>query len=182
MGDTYARMTVHGPLGNDTVEALVDTGATFTKISSSVARKVGFKRRRQVEVVLANGEKVSRELGNLEVEIASQKDIVPVTVGEDGEPDLVGYTTLEILGFKVDPVTRKLELSPPIEYWLSTTRHRSPSRTWPVTRSPSNESRGALNPEPSSQMLQKSQRARLTPLSTAFLAPFLWSILLPCDF
>ena len=116
MGDTRARMTVHGPLGDDTVEALVDTGATFTKISSSVAEKVGFKRRRQVEVVLANGGKVSRQLGSLEVEIASQKDVVPVTVGEDGEADFVGYTTLEILGFKVDPVARKLEPSPPIEY------------------------------------------------------------------
>jgi predicted aspartyl protease len=116
MGDTYARMTLHGPLGKDTVEALVDTGATFTKISSSVAQRVGSKRRRQVEVVLANGERVSRQLGNLEVEIASQKDVVPVTVGEDGEADLVGYTTLEILGSKVDPVTRKLEPSPPIEH------------------------------------------------------------------
>lgn len=116
MGDTYARMTVHGPLGKDTVEALVDTGATFTKISSSVAQKVGFEGRRQVEIVLANGEKVSRQLGSLEVEIASQKDVVPVTVGEDREAGFIGYTTLEILGFKVNPVTRKLEPSPPIEY------------------------------------------------------------------
>ena len=116
MGDTYARMTVYGPLGRDAVEALVDTGATFTKISSATAEKVGFKGRRQVEIVLANGEKVSRQLGNLEIEISSQKDFVPVTVGKDGEADLVGYTTLEILGFKVDPVTRKLEPSLPIEY------------------------------------------------------------------
>jgi len=107
---------VRGPLGRDTVEAIVDTGATFTKISSTMAEKVGFRGRRQVEVVLANGERASRQLGNLEVGIDSQNDIVPVTVGEDGEANLIGYTTLEILGFKVDPVTRKLEPSPPIEY------------------------------------------------------------------
>ncbi len=116
MGDTYAKVTLHGPLGRDTIDALVDTGATFTKISSSVAEKIGFRGRRQVEVILASGEKVRRQLGNLEVEIESQKDMVPITVGGDGEADLIGYTTLEILGFKVDPVTRKLERSAPIEY------------------------------------------------------------------
>lgn len=116
MGDTYAKVTLHGPLGRDTIDALVDTGATFTKISSSVAEKIGFVGRRQVEVILASGEKVRKQLGNLEVEIESQKDMVPVTVGGDGETNLIGYTTLEILGFRVDPVTWKLERSPPTEY------------------------------------------------------------------
>lgn len=116
MGDTYARMTVHGPSGSATVDAVVDTGATFTKISRRTARKLGFSGRRQIEVVLANGEKVIRELGSIELEIESQRDAVPVTVGEEGEAELVGYTALEILGFKVDPVTRKLEPSTPIGY------------------------------------------------------------------
>jgi predicted aspartyl protease len=116
MGDTCARLTLYGPLGRNTIDALVDTGATFTKISRAVAEKVGFKPRREVEVVLARGEKVRRQLGNLEVEIESQRDVVPITIGEDGEVDLVGYTTLEILGFKVDPVTSKLESNLPIEY------------------------------------------------------------------
>jgi predicted aspartyl protease len=116
MGDTYARVTLHGPLGMSTIDALVDTGATFTKISSLAAEKIGFRGRRQIEIVLASGERVRRQLGNLEVEIGSQRDVVPATVGKDGEADLIGYTTLEILGFKVNPVTRKLEPSPPIEY------------------------------------------------------------------
>ena len=116
MGDTYARMAVHGPSGSATVDAIVDTGATFTKISRRTARKSGFSGRRQIEVVLANGEKAVRELGSIELEIESQRDAVPVTVGEEGEAELVGYTALEILGFKVNPITRKLEPGPPIEY------------------------------------------------------------------
>jgi predicted aspartyl protease len=116
MGDTYARMTVHGPSGSATVDAIVDTGATFTKISRRTARKSGFSGRRQVEVVLANGEKAVRELGSIGLEIESQRDVVPVTVGDEGEAELVGCTALEILGFKVNPITRKLEPNPPIEY------------------------------------------------------------------
>ena len=115
MGDTYARLTLYGPMGREAIDAIVDTGATFTKISSSLAGKLGLRGRREVEVVLANGERVRRQLGSLEIEIGSQRDVVPVTIGEDGGADVVGYTTLEILGFKVDPVTRKLESSPPIE-------------------------------------------------------------------
>ena len=110
------RLTLHGPVRRETIDALVDTGATFTKISSSLAGKLCFRGRREVQVVLANGKKVTRQLGSLDVEIGSQRDTVPVTIGEDGGADVVGYTTLEILGFKVDPVTRKLEPSPPIEY------------------------------------------------------------------
>ena len=116
MGDTYARLTLHGPIGRETIDAIVDTGATFSKISSSLAGRLGFRGWREVEVVLANGERVRRQLGSLEIEIGPQKDVVPVTIGEDGGADVVGYTTLEILGFKVDPVARKLEPSPPIEY------------------------------------------------------------------
>ena len=46
MGDTYARMTVHVPPGIDSVDAIVDAGATFTKISGRTARRVGLSGRR----------------------------------------------------------------------------------------------------------------------------------------
>jgi predicted aspartyl protease len=41
---------------------------------------------------------------------------VPVTVASEDEPAVIGYTALEILGFKVDPLRRKLEKTHPIEY------------------------------------------------------------------
>jgi len=37
------------------------------------------------------------------------------TFGEEEKP-LIGYTTLELLGFKVNPITRRLEKAIPIEY------------------------------------------------------------------
>ncbi|MDG7013081.1 MAG: hypothetical protein JRN46_02485 [Nitrososphaerota archaeon] len=115
-GDAYARMTVHGPSGSATVDAVVETGATSAKTSRRTARRSGFSGRRQLEVVLANGENVIRELGSIELEIGSQMDVVPVTVGEEGEAEPVGCTAFEILGFEVNHITRKLEPSLPIEY------------------------------------------------------------------
>ena len=41
---------------------------------------------------------------------------VPATVGGKSEPTLVGHTTLEIVGFKVNPVTGRLEKATAIEH------------------------------------------------------------------
>ena len=51
-----------------------------------------------------------------EVQIEGIKRQVPMTVGEEGERPFIGYTALEILGFRVNPVTRKLKRVRPIEY------------------------------------------------------------------
>jgi hypothetical protein len=52
----------------------------------------------------------------VEIQIADMRRPVLVAVGADGEKPVVGYTTLENLGFKVNPITRLLERARPIEY------------------------------------------------------------------
>jgi len=59
---------------------------------------------------------VERGLCFAEAEPDGVRDLVPIALGGDDEPSLVGYTVLEILGFKVDPVSGKLERTQPIEY------------------------------------------------------------------
>ena len=49
------------------------------------------------------------------MEIEGVRRPVLVAIGEEERP-LVGYTALELLGFKVNPITRKLEKAMPIEY------------------------------------------------------------------
>jgi len=39
-----------------------------------------------------------------------------VAIAENEERPLLGYTTLEILGFKVNPITTKLEKTVAVEY------------------------------------------------------------------
>jgi predicted aspartyl protease len=58
---------------------------------------------------------VLRDLAVGEVEVEGVKRPLPVAIGEDEETPVIGYTTLEILGFKVSPVTGKLERRPAIE-------------------------------------------------------------------
>jgi predicted aspartyl protease len=97
------------------LEGLVDTGATFTKIPGWAASKIGLQAIYKAEVMLGDGRTVTRGLAYGEVEIEGIRRLVPVAIGGDEEMPVIGYTALEILGFKVNPVTGKLEKTPAIE-------------------------------------------------------------------
>jgi predicted aspartyl protease len=94
---------------------LVDTGVTFTKIPRSVASRIGLQAKYMAEVMLGDGRTVTRELALGEVEIEGVRRPVLVAIRGDEEIPVVGYTTLETLGFKVNPITGKLERIPAIE-------------------------------------------------------------------
>jgi clan AA aspartic protease len=116
MGETRIYFKVYGVAGQAVeLEAVVDTGATFSKIPKSVAAKLGLEARYETEIELADGRITKRKLTLVEIEIEGIRRPVLVTIGEE-EKSLVGYTTLEFLGFKVNPITRKLEKAIPIEY------------------------------------------------------------------
>lgn len=116
MGETMAKFKVFGSRGSVEIEALVDRGATFTKIPRSHAEEVGIDPKYETEVELADGRLVPRKLGLGEIQIADVRRPVLVAVGSDGEKPVLGYTTLENLGFKVNPITRQLERARPIEF------------------------------------------------------------------
>lgn len=116
MGDTVAHARVFGPLGSAETEVLVDTGATFSKVPASLAEKLGLAVQRQVAVQMADGRVIQRGLTTAEIEVEGVRRMVPLTLGAEGERPLLGYTALEILGFKVNPLTRRLEPTVALEY------------------------------------------------------------------
>ncbi|MBO3803952.1 MAG: aspartyl protease family protein [Candidatus Brockarchaeota archaeon] len=116
MEKALAAIRLHGPGGTAELEALVDTGPTFTKMSRSLASKVGLKPRRTVSTQVATGEFAFKSAGTLEGELEGVRDAITVVIGEDHEPAVIGYTTLEMLGFKANPVTERLESTHAIEY------------------------------------------------------------------
>ena len=118
MSETKVLLKLYGPLGSVELEVLADTEATFTKISKDAAAKLGLEVKYQTPVELADGRIMPRHLALAEVEIEGVKRPVLVAVAENEERPLLGYTTLEALGFKVNPLTRKLEKTVAIEYWL----------------------------------------------------------------
>ncbi len=125
MGETRALLRIYGMNGKAAeLEALVDIGATFTKIPATAARELELEAKYETDVALADGRRVKRGLALAEVEIEEVKRPVLIAIGGEREEPLIGYTTLEILGFKVNPITGKLERTIAIEYEGSESRER----------------------------------------------------------
>lgn len=116
MGETIVTLTLHGPKGSRQVDGLADTAATFTKIPEAIAEALGLEARFETQVELGDGRTITRQLALVEVEIEDVRRPVLVALAENGEQPLVGYTTLEALGFKVDTVRHVLERTAAIEY------------------------------------------------------------------
>jgi predicted aspartyl protease len=116
MGEIRIHFRVYGADGQTAdLEAVVDTGATFSKIPQSIATTLGLEAKYETDIELSDGRLIRRKLTFAEIEIEEVRRPVLVALGEEEKP-LIGYTTLELLGFKVNPLTRKLEKAIPIEY------------------------------------------------------------------
>lgn len=100
-------VAMHLPDGSD-LSALVDTGATFSKLPSAVLRRLGVRPDFETTVELGDGRRIRRRVGYVRVGLGRKRAPVPVMFGGRREEPLVGATTLEILGLAPDPVRRRL--------------------------------------------------------------------------
>ena len=109
MRNFFHPRTVVGPGGAEvTVEALVDTGATFTSLPASAPRQLGVRPARQVRMRLADGSLHEQVLGNATIRLDGVANLCPVIFGEERSPSAIGAVTLEIMLLGVDPVEQKL--------------------------------------------------------------------------
>jgi clan AA aspartic protease len=109
MGLTYAEVTLIGPEGRRaSVHLLVDSGATFSVIPREVAADLGVRPQGERRFELANGQVVTRPVGQLEVEFAGHRTWTKVVLGEPQDTKLLGAYTLEGLELQLDPVRREL--------------------------------------------------------------------------
>ena len=90
------------------LEALVDTGATFTKVPRSILEALDIPAARTYTALLADGRRVSREQGWATIRLKGQQFPSPVAFGEEGEPVLLGAITLEYALLAVDPHGQRL--------------------------------------------------------------------------
>lgn len=116
MGATYVDLTLSGAAASDTLRCLVDTGATFTKIPLALGQQLGLEIVRNVDIELADGRVVTRRLALASAEMEGVASPILVTLAEEGDVPLIGVTTLETLGFKVDPIAERLEPRTAMEY------------------------------------------------------------------
>ena len=93
------------------VRMLVDTGATYSMISESLARAIGIKLHpRPYTTTLADGRRMKVNHGNAILGILGREAPGTLLVGDVAEP-ILGMEILEILGLTVDPRHRRLRKS-----------------------------------------------------------------------
>jgi aspartyl protease family protein len=92
------------------VELLVDTGATLTWVPQEVLNQLGLPRLRRRSFLVADGCTMERDTAGAVVRLNGSEANVTVVVAEPGDGHLLGATTLETLGFSVDPIGRRLIL------------------------------------------------------------------------
>ena len=101
-------------LGNPTgtefelLNALVDTGASYTSVPSSLLERLGVKPIRQTSLLMSNGQRMQRELGQTWIRAAGREVMTLVVFGEEDVMPLLGAYSLEGLGLGVDPSRGRL--------------------------------------------------------------------------
>lgn len=110
MGTFSHPIEVGDPQGQrfEQVEALVDTGATFTVLPGSLLRRLGIPAQRRARFRLADGSVLERDVGETKVRLNGLVVTTTVVFGEEGSPSLLGVVTLETALMAVDPVRQQL--------------------------------------------------------------------------
>ena len=111
MGLTYVTLKVKkSRQGRKTepVEFLVDSGAAYSVMPRTILKGLGCKPYRKRDFFLADGAKVTREIGDAYFEFQGVGGPAPVIFGEEGDSNLLGAASLEAMELVLDPFRREL--------------------------------------------------------------------------
>jgi predicted aspartyl protease len=92
----------------ETVEAWVDTGASYTLVAGAILERLGHLPTRRRSFRLANGNVVELGLCQVPVRMGEETSIVSCVFGDSASEALLGATALEEFGLGVDPVNHTL--------------------------------------------------------------------------
>jgi predicted aspartyl protease len=89
----------------------VDTGALYSFVPENRLTEIGIEPLRTRELILANGHREQRLLGEARMSIEQLGETLtcPVVFGPPGSLYLLGATALENFGVDADPVARQLK-------------------------------------------------------------------------
>ena len=112
MGYTFVRMTIKKSYESEkSIEErlLVDSGAIYTVVSAEDLEELGITAHSEEEFELADGKVIRRKVGDAYFEYKGKRGSAPVVFGEKGDSKLLGFLTLEALGFVLDPLRRQIK-------------------------------------------------------------------------
>lgn len=87
---------------------VVDTPATYTVLPRKVLESLGVSAKSRVEIVIADGSVIYRDMGEVRMKFNGEVMFVPVIFGEAGDVTVLGVTALEIFRLTVDAVNQRL--------------------------------------------------------------------------
>ena len=104
MGTFSVDIEIGDPDGNrsESVRALVDTGASYTTVPSSVLREMSVAAHDRVTFILADGRRVQRDVGRTWIRVKGKSEITLVVFGDEESETLLGAYTLQGLLLGVD--------------------------------------------------------------------------------
>lgn len=111
MGQFKVRVVVAHPTDpakNAEVDLIVDTGATLSWIPKDVLERLGVPRFGRRAFLIADGSTIERETATAIMRLDGVQAGVTVVAAEPADGRLLGATSLESLGFAVDPINRRL--------------------------------------------------------------------------
>ncbi len=92
----------------ESVQALVDTGATYTVLPASLLTRLGVEPHTRGEFRLADGRRAELDIGRAWVQLDGRREFTLVVFGAEDADPLLGAVTLEEFRLAPDPVSRTL--------------------------------------------------------------------------
>ncbi|MGD0697872.1 MAG: aspartyl protease family protein [Terriglobia bacterium] len=111
MGVFSVKLTIRNPAQpskSEELEAMVDTGASYSWISSSRLAGLGIRPSRRMAFRTIEGRMIEREVAAVFVKVDGYTGGDNVVMAEAGDSEVLGAFTLEGLGLAADPVKKVL--------------------------------------------------------------------------
>ena len=110
MGEFYWRVGVWSADGGslETVEALVDTGSSYSVFPRRMLERLGIAKRFVLPFEQADGSVIDRDVGLAMLVINDSESSMRVIFGEDDAESLIGSNALQEFLLLVDPVGEQL--------------------------------------------------------------------------
>ncbi len=111
MGTFYTPIEIAGADRErfETVDALVDTGATYSAMPASILRALGVTPFRRQSFRLADGSRIYRDMGKMSVRMDNRVRETLVIFSDNAAANpILGAMTLQEFSMAVDPVDKRL--------------------------------------------------------------------------
>ena len=110
MGTFSVAVEIGNPTGIEfvQVEALVDTGATYTVLSRDILVNLGIEAMESVSFELADERIVEYDVGEARIRLDGRERTTLVVFGPEAAQALLGATTLQLFNLAADPTRERL--------------------------------------------------------------------------